>query len=73
MILVFSIFCIYSNVASNDCETNSNCISDGFNTLSIVNKTNQTQYLSIQSYLSLAYIVVAIIFFHYIRAKARAL
>lgn len=73
MLLIFSAFCIYSNVSSSDCQTKSACISDGFNSLSIVNKESNSLYLSIQSYLAVAFVVVSILFFHYIRVKARQL
>jgi hypothetical protein len=73
MAVIFSAFCLYSNITSTDCSESGSCISDGFNVLSIVNKKSNSSYLSIQSYLALLYVVVAILFFHYIRRKARML
>ena len=73
MTIIFAIFGLYSNFSSSDCSLNSSCKQDGFNELSIVNKEQQQNYLSIQNYLALAYIVVAILFFHYFRAQARKL
>ena len=66
-------FAIFSNVTSNDCGTISSCVPDLFNTLSLLNKRSKSGYLSVQSYLGLAFVVVCILFFHYFRYKAREL
>lgn len=73
LLVIFSAFNIYSNVVSSSCETNTDCVSDAFNPLSIVNKEGDTNYLSIQSYLAVAYVAVAVLFFQYFRTKARQL
>ena len=73
MAIIFSVFSIYSNVVSSDCYSSSSCTSDEFNTLSIVNKESNSNFLSIQSYLAMIYVIVAILFIHYLRVTARQL
>ena len=73
MSLIYSIFNIASNASNNDCKPNPKCIEDGFNSISIVNKQDQSHLLSIQSYLGLVYIIVVIVYFHFLRAEARKL
>jgi hypothetical protein len=73
MSIIYASFCLYSNVTSQDCNLNKKCLSDGFNTLAVVNKENNNYYLSVQAYLALAYIIVVIVCFHYLRAQARML
>lgn len=71
MVLIFSAFAVYSNLVSSDCETKYDCLSDSFNTLSIINKESNSTYLSIQSYLAVGYVLVAILYLHYLRYRAR--
>lgn len=73
MTLIYSIYGIASNASQNGCEANPKCTDDGFNDLAIVNKQNQHTLLSIQLYLSLVYMVVVIVYFHFLRAEARKL
>jgi hypothetical protein len=73
MAIIFMGFSIYSNVVSNDCTTSTSCIPDTFNLLSLVNKSSKLTYLSVQSYLSLVFVIAAILYFHYFRYKARQL
>lgn len=73
LLLIVAIFGLITNTGSDDCAANPNCREDFFNPLSIANKVNQTEYLAIQSYLCLAYVVIIIIYFHYFRMEARKL
>lgn len=73
LLLVFSGFAVYSNVAASECSTNTECVADAFNPLSIVNKESDTHALSIQSYLAVAYVALAVLFFQYFRTRARQL
>lgn len=72
-LLTFSVFSIYSNVISGSCQANPQCLKDVFNLVSIVNKEGETRHLSVQSYLGLTYVFLAIIYLHYFRFKARQL
>jgi hypothetical protein len=73
MLVIFSAFALYSNIMSNDCLQNDKCSLDSFNTLSIVNKENNQDFLSIQAYLSLLYVVLSVAFFQVLRLQARRL
>jgi len=73
MSVVFMGFSIYSNASSSDCLLMSECIPNAFNILALVNKQFETKYLSIQSYLSLVFVIAIILLFHYLRFKARLL
>lgn len=71
MVVVFVGFSIFSNATSTDCQSTNSCIVDGF-TL-ILNKKSNTTYLTIQSYISLIFVLLSILYFHLIRFKARKL
>ena len=73
MVVVFVGFSIISNILSSDCQAANSCIADTFTLLSIINKQSNTFYLSIQSYVSLGFVVVTILFFHLFRYKSRKL
>lgn len=73
MAILFMTFSIYSNITSADCEVFSKCLPDIFNILALVNKGSRILYLTIQSYLSLLFVIISIVFFHYFRFKAREL
>lgn len=73
MVAVFVGFSIFSNATSSDCQSTNACITDGFTLLSIINKSSNTKYLAIQSYISLGFVLVTIIYFHYFRYQARKL
>ncbi len=73
MCIFFMGFAIYSNVISGDCQGLTNCIPDTFNLLSLINKNTKGDFMAIQSYLALVFVVVTILFFQYFRYKARVL
>lgn len=73
MTIVFMGFSIYSNIDAGDCGKNNKCITDVFNMLAIVNKGTNTLYLTIQSYLTLLFLIVTVLFLHLFRFKARKL
>jgi hypothetical protein len=73
MVLIFSIYCLATNVNSNSCQTDAKCNNSEFTLLSIVNKKDNVTFLSIQSYLGLAYVVIIIVLFHYLRHQGRLL
>ena len=73
MTLVCSIYGIASNSSQNDCDLKPECVDDGFNSIAIVNKQNNNTLLSVQAYLGLIYIIIVIIYFHFLRAEARKL
>lgn len=73
MVVIFVGFSMFSNITSTDCQSTNACITDAFTLLSIINKQSNTTYLSIQSYISLGFVVVTILFFHFFRYKSRQL
>jgi phosphotransferase system glucose/maltose/N-acetylglucosamine-specific IIC component len=73
MSVLFMGFAIISNATSNDCGTISSCIPDAFNTISLINKKSNRNFLEIQSYLGLAFVLICIFFFHFFRFQARKL
>lgn len=66
-------FALYSNAVGNTCSLDVTCIASAFNIIAIINKQSNIEFLSIQTYLALSFIVVTIIYFHYFRYKARQL
>ena len=71
--VVFFGFSIVSNVTSSDCKSANSCFGDVFTLISIINKKSNTTYLSIQSYISLVFVLLIIVYYHFIRYKARKL
>jgi hypothetical protein len=69
--LVFCIFGLYTNIVSKDCEKDGTCEINIFNTLSIVNKKDENNYLSIQNYILLTFVVLSIFIFQFFRYRFR--
>ena len=69
--MIFSLFALITNIIGNDCSTLPDCKGNLFNTLSIVNKINKNDYLSVQNYVLLVFVVVYIFLMQYIRYRAR--
>ncbi len=69
--LIFAIFGLYTNVVSQNCLKDSQCANNIFNTLSIVNKKDESSYLSIQNYILLTFVVLSIPIFQLIRYRFR--
>ena len=69
--MIFSIFALVTNAIGGDCSNLPDCKGNLFNTLSIVNKINKDDYLSVQNYVLLAFIMVHIFVMQYVRYRAR--
>lgn len=70
--LVFVAFALYSNIKGGNCNTSGTC-TDVFETLAIVNKVSEENYLSIQNYTVLAFSVLSIVVLQYFRYRFRKL
>lgn len=69
--LIFCIFGLYTNIVSQNCRTDNTCVENIFNTVSIVNKKNESSYLSIQNYILLTFVVLSIPIFQFFRYRFR--
>lgn len=70
--LVFSIFALYSNIVTGDCDPEDKCSNNAFDTLSLINKVSAEDYLSIQNYILLAYVVIFFFMIQCIRYRFRS-
>jgi hypothetical protein len=70
LILVFSGFAIYSNITGTSCSQTGKC-SDIFDILSIINKSNEAFFLSIQNYTLLGFTVLFLILMQFFRYRFR--
>lgn len=68
--LVFCIFALYSNIVSTDCVDTDKCKSP-FDTISIINKASQEDFLSIQNYILVAFVLLSFIILQYFRYSFR--
>lgn len=65
---VFCLFAVITNVLAGNCDQDDKCSNNIFNTLSIVNKIHETDYLSVQNYVLLGFVlsfILAMQFFRY--------
>ena len=60
-----------TNELGGDCSLNDDCPANIFNTLSIVNKINKDDYLSVQNYVLLAFVVIFIFMMQCFRRNFR--
>jgi hypothetical protein len=73
MSIVFVCFSLVSNLLANDCPNFKVCAIDIFNFLAIINKGSNKLFMTVQTYLQLTFLFIAIVFFHYFRYKGRVL
>lgn len=69
--LIYCVFGLATNIVSNNCKIENQCVFSIFNQLSLINKLNQPTYLSIQNYLLLAFVIFFVLLTHFIRFEVR--
>jgi hypothetical protein len=73
MSVLFASFALYSNLTTNDCSSLQVCSSNVMDLMALVNKRSSELYFSLQGYVELAFIIVAVIFFQGMRLAGRKL
>lgn len=68
---MFSAFALASNILGEDCNQTRKCSPNIFNTLAIVNKIDENDYLSVQNYVLLAFVLLFVFLAQWVRYTFR--